>query len=259
MDLSLEGRTAVVTGASRGIGLAVVQALAAQGARVFAGARSASAGLEALAGDGRVQSVQVDLGTPDGPARLAAAVDGPVDILVNNVGSAPTRPGGFISITDEQWAETFALNFTSAVRMTRAVLPGMLEQGSGAIVNVGSVNAELPDPMVLDYSAAKAALHSFAKGLSKEVGPRGIRVNTVCPGPVATDLWLGSSGVAESIGGATGATAEEVAKGAADSMLTGRFTRPEEVADLVVLLAGDVTGNVTGSVFRIDGGLIPTW
>jgi NAD(P)-dependent dehydrogenase (short-subunit alcohol dehydrogenase family) len=259
IPLSLRGRTAVVTGASRGIGLAVVRALAAQGARVFAGARSTSAELAELAANAPVHPIQVDLSGADGPARLAAAIDGPVHILVNNVGSAPTRPAGFAGITDEQWAETFALNFTAAVRMTRAVLPGMLEQGSGAIVNVGSVNAELPDPMVLDYSAAKAALHAFAKGLSKEVGPRGVRVNTVCPGPVATDLWLGESGVAKSVGGATGATPEQVAQGAAAATATGRFSRPEEVAHLVVLLAGDATANVTGSFFRIDGGLVPTW
>ena len=147
----------------------------------------------------------------------------------------------------------------AAVRATRAVLPGMLAARNGAIVNICSVNSVLPDPAVIDYSAAKAALASFSKALSKEVGPQGIRVNTVSPGPVATDLWLGAGGVAATVSQATGARPEDVAQGAASAMVTGRFSRPEEVADLVVLLASDVTGNVTGADIRIDGGLVPTW
>ena len=147
----------------------------------------------------------------------------------------------------------------AAVRTTRAALPGMLAARNGAIVNICSVNSVLSDPAVLDYSAAKAALASFSKALSKEVGPHGIRVNTVSPGPVATDLWLGAGGVAATVGLATGARPEDIAQGAASAMLTGRFSRPEEVADLVVLLASDVTGNVTGADIRIDGGLVPTW
>jgi NAD(P)-dependent dehydrogenase (short-subunit alcohol dehydrogenase family) len=135
----------------------------------------------------------------------------------------------------------------------------MLAGGHGSIVNIGSVNAELPDPLVIDYSAAKAALAAFAKALSKEVGPKGIRVNTVSPGPVATDLWLGDSGVASTVSEATGMRPEDVAAGAAGTMLTGRFSRPDEVADLVVVLAGARTANVTGADFRIDGGMVPTW
>jgi NAD(P)-dependent dehydrogenase (short-subunit alcohol dehydrogenase family) len=147
----------------------------------------------------------------------------------------------------------------AAVRATRAALPAMLEAGRGSIVNVCSVNSVLSDPAVLDYSAAKAALASFSKALSKEAGPHGVRVNTVSPGPVATDLWLGADGVAARVGQATGARPEDVADGAARAMVTGRFTRPDEVADLVLLLASDVTGNVTGADIRIDGGLVPTW
>lgn len=259
MELSLEGRTAIVTGASRGIGLACTRALAAAGASVVAGARAGSDELTELTKSAPVRAVVVDLAQPDGPASLAAAVDGPVHILVNNVGSAPARPEGFAAITDDQWTETLTLNLLAAIRMTRAVVPGMVEQGGGAIVNIGSVNAELPDPLVLDYSVAKAGLHAFAKGLSKEVGPKGVRINTLSPGPVETDLWLGKDGVANSVGRATGVTPDEVRKGAAGASLTGRFSRPEEIADLVLLLASDATANVTGSFFRIDGGFVPTW
>jgi NAD(P)-dependent dehydrogenase (short-subunit alcohol dehydrogenase family) len=134
----------------------------------------------------------------------------------------------------------------------------MLATGQGVIVNMCSVNARLPDPAVMDYSAAKAGLASFSKALSKEVGPRGIRVNTVSPGPVATDLWLGKGGVAATVSAATGARPEDVQKQAASQMVTGRFTRPAEVADLVLFLASDRSGNVTGADFTIDGGLITT-
>ena len=258
-NADLTGKVAVVTGASRGIGLAVTQGLTAGGARVTAGARRSSAGLDKLAVGGRVQVVEVDLAEPAAPAALVAAAGDRVDILVNNVGLATPRPSGFLAITDEDWQRSLTLNLMAAVRATRAVLPGMLAAGAGAIVNVCSVNSVLPDPAVLDYSAAKAALASFSKGLSKEVGSRGVRVNTVSPGPVATDLWLGEDGVAATIGAATGARPQDVAAGAASAMVTGRFSRPEEVAALVVLLASDVTANVTGADFRIDGGLVPTW
>ena len=145
----------------------------------------------------------------------------------------------------------------AAVRATRAALPHLLER-AGTIVTICSVNAFLPDPLVMDYSAAKAALANFSKALSKEVGPKGVRVNTVSPGPVATDLWLGKGGVAEMVAGAGGIEPEVVANHAALDSVTGRFTRPEQVADLVVLLASDRAANVTGADFVIDGGLTTT-
>jgi len=259
MDLHLSGQTAIVTGASRGIGLAVTRGLVAEGVSVTAGARNSSAELNDLARTGMVRAVEVDLAEPGGPARLVNAAGDRIDILVNNVGSAPARPGGFGQITDEDWQASLDLNLMAAVRTTRAALPAMLAAGKGAIVNVSSANAFLPDPAVMDYSAAKAALASFSKALSKEVGPHGIRVNTVSPGPVATGLWLGDHGVAATVSSATGAQAQDVQNQAAAQMLTGRFSRPEEVAGMVLILASDRTANVTGADITIDGGLIPTW
>ena len=259
MDLGLAGQAAVVTGGSKGIGLAVVRALASSGVTVFAGARKSSADLEELARTGHVHAIEVDLGAAAGPATLVAAAGGRVDILVNNVGGAPARPGGFLSITDEDWLATINLDLMAAIRACRAVLPAMLAAGSGTIITICSVNARLPDPAVLDYSTAKAGLAGFCKALSKEVGPKRIRVNTVSPGPVATDLWLGAGGVAQTVSAATGANREDVAKQAASQMLTGRFTEPGEVADLVLFLASSRAANITGAEFTIDGGLVPTW
>ena len=258
MDLGLAGKTAVVTGGSKGIGLAVVRGLAAAGAHVVTGARTSSAELRDLAGDGSVQAIEVDLADPAGPGRLVAVAGDRVDILVNNVGGAPARTGGFLAITDEAWLATLNLNLLAAVRTTRAVVPAMLAAGHGAIITICSVNARLPDPAVLDYSVAKAGLASFSKALSKELGPHGIRVNTVSPGPVATDLWLGAGGVAQTLSHATGTSADEVERGAASQMITGRFTRPAEVADLVLFLASDRAGNITGADYIIDGGLLTT-
>ncbi len=260
MDLHLTHKAALVTGASRGIGLAITSALADEGASVVAGARTIGEDLTRLAANGPVYPVAVDLATADGPSDLVAqAVSrfGGLDILINNVGGVRPRTGGFQSITDEQWLSTLTLDLLAAVRATRAALPHLLER-AGCIVTICSVNAFLPDPLVMDYSAAKGALANFSKALSKEVGPRGVRVNTVSPGPVATDLWLGKGGVAETVAKAGGLEPEAVAHHAAQDAVTGQFTRPEQVADLVVLLASDRTGNVTGADFVIDGGLTTT-
>ena len=259
MDLGLNGRTAIVTGASRGIGLAVTRGLVAEGVHVTAGARKSSAELGELAGTGMVRVVEADLSGPGGPSTLVAAAGDRIDILVNNVGAAPARPGGFGGISDEDWQASLTLNLMAAVRTIRAALPVMVAAGKGAIVNISSANAFLPDPAVMDYSAAKDALANFSKSLSKEAGPHGIRVNTISPGPVATDLWLGDHGVAATVSRATGARPQDVQSQAAQQMVTGRFSRPEEVADLVLILASDRTANVTGADITIDGGLIPTW
>jgi len=261
MDLQLRDKVAVVTGASKGIGLAIVKALAAEGARVVAGARS----IDTLGGIERVTPVALDLATPDGPGQLVRrALDehGRADVLVNNVGAVRMRLQGFLGTSDDEFAWSMQMNFFAALRATRAVLPAMLGQRSGAVVNIASVNAFFePDAGVLDYGAAKAALLNLTKSLAQEFGPKGIKVNAISPGPVSTDLWLGKDGVAQTVARASGVdpeTARQNVLASIGGIPTGRLTTPEEVATLAVLLASPLTANVTGSNYVIDGGLIKT-
>src|SRR5580658_10881942 len=204
MDLELHDKVAVVTGASKGIGLAVTRALVAEGARVVAGARS----VESLEGIAGVVPVAVDLASPEGPGRLverAIAEHGRLDVLVNNVGGVKLRLKGFLATTDEDFEWALQMNFFAALRATRAAITEMVKTGGGAIVNIASVNAFFqPDGGTIDYGAAKAALVNVTKALSQEFGPSGIRINDVSPGPVGTDLWLGKDGVAETVAKATG-------------------------------------------------------
>jgi NAD(P)-dependent dehydrogenase (short-subunit alcohol dehydrogenase family) len=261
MDLLLQDKVAVVTGAGKGIGLAITKLLVAEGAHVVAASRT----VDALEGLERVTPVAIDLIAPDAPGRLIARaleVHGRVDVLVNNVGAVRLRLDGFLGTSDEEFEWSLQMNFLTAVRATRAALAPMLEQGGGTIVNTASVNAFYePDAGVIDYGAAKAALVNFSKSIAQEFGPKGIRSNSVSPGPVATDLWLGEGGVADTVAKASGtdiAAAREQVVAAMGGFPTGRFTTPEEVATLVVMLASERTANVTGSEYVIDGGLIKT-
>lgn len=261
MNLGLAGKAAVVTGASKGIGLAITQGLVREGARVAAGARENSADLVALADEGDIAVVLGDLTTAAGCQALvdeAVARFGGVDVLVNNVGGVHPRTGGFLSVTDEDWQWAMEVNLFSAVRATRAAVPHLIKRAPSTIVTVCSVNASLPDPGVIDYSAAKAALRSFCKSLSKELGPRGVRVNTVSPGPVETALWLGPGGVAETVARAQATDPASVQAAAVAGTATERFTRPGEVAELVLLLASGTVGNITGTDVLIDGGMVTT-
>ena len=261
MDLKLKDRVAVVTAASKGIGLAVTRALAAEGACVVAGARTT----DSLSELPRVTGVALDLAAADAPAHLVQrALDdhGRIDVLVNNMGALKVRLDGFLGTSDDEFEWATRMNFFVAVRAIRAALVPMVARGSGAIVNVASVNAFYqPDATVIDYGAAKAALVNLTKALAQEFGPRGIHVNAVSPGPVSTDLWLGEQGVAETVAHATGVDADTARKTIVAGMggfATGRFSTPDEVATLVVFLASERTANVTGANYVIDGGLIKT-
>jgi NAD(P)-dependent dehydrogenase (short-subunit alcohol dehydrogenase family) len=262
MDLNLSDRVAVVTGASKGIGLAVTRTLLDEGARVVATSRNTTPELEELSGD--LLHVPADLMDPDAPAEVVArAVEtfGGLDILVNNAGGPP--PGtalpqfGFLDLSDEGWRAMFEFNLFSAVRAVRAAIPLLLERGGGAIVNVSSVHGRQPSAINVDYGAAKAAMINFTKALSEEFGPEGIRVNGVCPGPVRTPWWTDEGGAADIMAARTGADRESVMTRVAPEMMqlaTGRLAEPREIADAVVLLASPRSASTTGTEFVVDSG-----
>ena len=264
MDLELNGRVAVVTGASKGIGLAVTRTLLAEGARVVAASRTRTDALDAL--DGALLHVPVDLMQPEAPAEvIARAVEtfGRVDILVNNVGGPP--PGvvlprsSFLDASDADWLAVFELNVHSAVRTARAAIPLLVEGGGGSIVNVTTGLVSQPSPVNVEYGAAKAALANMTKALSEEFGPMGVRVNSVAPGPVLTPWWTDEGGVADMLAKQAGtdrATVLETVVPEAMSLVTGRLVSAQEVADVIALLCSPRSASTTGAEIRVDGGFV---
>jgi NAD(P)-dependent dehydrogenase (short-subunit alcohol dehydrogenase family) len=263
VDLNLNDKVAVVTGGSKGIGLATARTLRAEGARVVVVSRKSSAELDALAGPGLVH-VPADLTDPDAPAAVVAhTVDvfGRLDILVNNAGGPP--PGvslprfSFLPLTDADWRDMFEFNLFSAVRAIRAAIPVMLERGGGAVVNVSSAVARQPGAINADYAAAKAAMTNLTKALSEEFAPRGVRVNTVSPGPVRTPWWTDDGGAADVMAAAFGADRDDVLERVAPEAMalgTGRLLEPQEVADVIALLASPRSASTTGTDVIVDGG-----
>jgi NAD(P)-dependent dehydrogenase (short-subunit alcohol dehydrogenase family) len=248
----MDSKVAVVSGGTQGIGAAIVERLRKDGYAVVTGSRSAAP----EQGDD-LTVVRADLATADGVAALAAAAleRGRVDALVNNVGQFDAR-SSFLDVTDEQWEEGFAVNVLSAVRLTRALLPALLEHG-GAIVNVSSINARLPFPMVVDYSAHKAALTNLTTSLSEEFAPRGVRVNTVSPGPVRTPGWTDDGRLADGMAAASGVTREQVLdEGVPGNMgiTLGRMGEADEIAHAVAFLLGPQARWITGTDLVVDGG-----
>ncbi|MDH6216884.1 SDR family NAD(P)-dependent oxidoreductase [Streptomyces pseudovenezuelae] len=256
MKLDLEGKTALITGASRGIGLEIARSLVAEGAQVVGGARNVSEELRAVTP--YVHSV--DLATEGGPAELvdlALSDLGGIDILVNNLGFPYTRPQGFLSVDDKGWEEALNLNLMTAVRTTRAALPSIIER-QGSIVSLGSTNAHTPVGVVVDYSAAKAALLNLGKALAEEFGPRGVRVNTVAAGPVMTDAWTGPGGIADTMAEQSGLPKDEVL-GQVPDMLgssTGQNTTAQEIAAVVTFLVSRKAPNANGAEWIVDGGFL---
>ena len=265
MDLQLAGKVAVVTGASKGIGLAVTRTLVEEGVKVVAASRRLSPELESLAG-ARLVHVSVDFMDPEAPgAVVARAVDvfGGLDILVNNVGGPPpgvTLPrASFFDATDADWRAVFELNLFAAVRACRAAIALMLERGGGAILNISSVVARQPSPANVDYGAAKAGMSNLTKVLSEEFGPRGVRVNTVSPGPVRMAWWTEEGGAADIFAAQAGVDRESLMAEVAPKMMsltTGRLADPREIADAVVLLVSTRSASTTGAEIVVDSGLL---
>ena len=263
MDLQLDGRIAMVTGASQGIGLATALTLRAEGARVAAVSRSLSLELEA-AMDHALVHIPADLSTGDGPAAaVAATVErfGGLDVLVNNAGGPPpgvTMPRfSFDDLADDDWTAMLDFNLLSIVRAVRAALPHLLVSG-GSIVNVSSTHAHVPSGVNVDYGVAKAGVNNLTQALSEEFGPRGVRVNTVSPGPVRTPWWTKDGGAADVLAQATGSDRDTVLDKSAAVMMnltTGRLIDPQEVADVIVLLASPRSASTTGSDVIVDAGL----
>ncbi|HEY7484219.1 MAG TPA: oxidoreductase [Streptosporangiaceae bacterium] len=255
MDLHLSGKTAVVTGASRGIGLAVTRTLVAEGMRVVGAARTITTELEET---GAIP-VSADLSTAEGVGRLVdeASV---IDVLVNNVGGGDDVDlGGFLSLDDAHWRENFDVNFYSALRVTRAALPSLIDR-RGAIVNVSSAGARVPSGGPVAYNVAKAALTALSKALAEEFGPRGVRVNTVSPGPVRTSIWESADGFGGKLAANAGVDLPDFLEQVPEmmGMTTGRIAEPEEVAALIAYLASDRARSVCGADYAINGGLIKT-
>lgn len=255
MDLGLTDRVAVVTAAGSGLGLAIGRALAGEGAKVVA----ADLDPTALDGTSGVTAHQLDLLDPRGAQELAdAAIDehGRIDVLVNALGGPAHRPGGFLSIDDDGWRAAFDLNFMGMVRTARAVIPHMQRESRGSIVSIASDAGRQADPFFLDYCAAKAAVLSLSKSLSIEFAPT-IRSNAVSPGPSRTPGLVGffERHVAPEWGMGTEAAIEHFVKDIR-KLPAGKLGEPEDVANAVLFLASDVSRQVTGSEYCVDGGVI---
>lgn len=254
--LTLEGRRALITSGTRGAGAATVALFRELGAQVLTAARSRPDTLS------EAMFVAADLTTPEGCATLAAAVRerlGGVDIVVHMLGGSSAPAGGFAALGDVDWTKELDLNLMAAVRLDRELVPAMVEQGRGVVIHVTSIQRELPLPEATTaYAAAKAALSTYSKSLSKEVSPRGVRVTRVSPGWIETEA---SVRLAERLAQDAGTDYEGGKRIIMDSLggiPIGRPSTPEEVANLIAFLASDRAATITGAEYVIDGGTVPT-
>ena len=238
MDLGIEGRTAVVTGATRGIGAAVAELLAADGARVVRVARSEG----------------IDVTAPDAPEQIAERAGGHVDILVNNAGTSEIK--ALDELTDDDYYAAFELNVMAPMRLMRHFAPAMAERGWGRVVNVTSSAGKRPSQTWPAYSVAKAAQHSLSRVYADFWADRGVHVNAVAPGPTGTPLWRGEGGLAETIAARDGITKDEAIARQATKVPLGRFGEPDEVAAVIAFLCSERASWITGAAWSADGG---TW
>ncbi|MFI7587368.1 SDR family oxidoreductase [Spongisporangium articulatum] len=252
----LDGRRALVTGGSKGSGKAVVQRLREMGADVYTTARTMPEGYKHPD-----RFIEADTSTIDGVDAVAARVSegGALDILVHVVGGSSTPPGGFAVITDEQWLAELNLNLLGAVRLDRALLPAMIEAGSGSVLHFTSIQREMPlYDATLAYAAAKGALRTYSKGLANELAPRGVRVNAISPGGIETEAY---EAFVDRLAEGNGLAREEARRSIFDSLggvPLGRFATTDEIADLVGFLVSDRAAAIVGAEYVIDGGTVPT-
>jgi NAD(P)-dependent dehydrogenase (short-subunit alcohol dehydrogenase family) len=253
----LSGKRVLVTGGTKGVGEAIVKRLRQAGATVITTARS-------FPEDSQSPElfIQSDLSTPEGVKTVLKEVSarlGGVDILINNVGGSSAPGGGALVLSDDDWQQAFNDNLFAAVRLDRGLLPGMLEQKSGVIIHISSIQRTLPlYHATLAYAAAKAALTNYSKGLSNEVALKGVRVIAVAPGYIETKA---AERLVERLAENAGTDVATARQGLMDSLgriPTGRPGRPEEVAELIAFLVSDRASYITGTEYVIDGGTIPT-
>lgn len=254
--LDLSGKTAIITSGTSGAGKATVALFRELGARVITTARTRPADLP------DELFVAADLTTADGCAALTDAARnrlGDIDILVNMLGGSSAPAGGFSVLSDDEWKMALDLNLMSAVRLDRAILPGMLARGSGVVIHVTSIQHVLPLPEATTaYAAAKAALSTYSKSISKEVSPKGVRVVRVSPGWIETEKGAEFlDRVAEGMGTDRDG-AKQIIMNSLGGIPLGRPAQPAEVADLIAFLASSRASSITGAEFVIDGGTVPT-
>ncbi len=254
--MELNGRRALVTGGTKGVGEATVAALKAAGAQVLTTARSRPGDLD------ESEFVVADVSTPEGCAAVAEAVAaklGGLDILVHVVGGSSAPGGGFAALGDDEWRKELDLNLFPAVRLDRALVPAMLAQGSGVIIHVTSIQHQMPlYESTTAYAAAKAALSTYSKALSKEISPKGIRVVRVSPGWIETTAAVALVERLAAEAGTDEDTARQGLMASLGGIPLGRPAKPAEVADLIAFLVSDRAGSITGTEYVIDGGTVPT-